>query len=205
MDHEMTFYHKHGRRGIFDDKENEVNQGESAGDSQDASDSPGFEVDLRVVKDTMSRRRKEADKAKVEIARFNPSMIKITNDRTKLLIESKTTLVKLIKEVPEKNKDYCYPWSTDHREQSNFVLSEARSKRFNAMMDVASCNLMDDDCSSNIDNNSNNNNNNDRPASWTRGTWIPPITDKKKRLPDIIYFITSQIRIIFIDFIFGTF
>ncbi|CEI90894.1 hypothetical protein RMCBS344292_16946 [Rhizopus microsporus] len=78
----------------------------------------------------MSRRRKEADKAKVEIARFNPSMIKITNDRTKLLIESKTTLVKLIKEVPEKNKDYCYPWSTDHREQSDFVLSEARSKRF---------------------------------------------------------------------------
>ena len=59
------------------------------------------------------------------------------------------------------------------------------------MMDVASCNLMDDDCSSNIDNNSNNNNNNDRPASWTLGTWIPPITDKKKRLPgmpDILYF-----------------
>ena len=94
---------------------NKLFRGESAGDSQDASDSPGFEVDLRVVKDTMSRRRKEADKAKVEIARFNPSMIKITNDRTKLLIESKTTLVKLIKEVPEKNKDYCYPWSTDHR------------------------------------------------------------------------------------------
>ncbi|RCH81494.1 hypothetical protein CU097_004579, partial [Rhizopus azygosporus] len=96
--------------------------GESAGDSQDASDSPGFEVDLRVVKDTMSRRRKEADKAKVEIARFNPSMIKITNDRTKLLIESKTTLVKLIKEVPEKNKDYCYPWSTDHSKATLFSL-----------------------------------------------------------------------------------
>lgn len=56
-------------------------------------------MDLRVVKDTMSRRRKEADKANVEIVRFNPSMIKI-NDRTKLLIESKTTLDKLIKEVP---------------------------------------------------------------------------------------------------------
>lgn len=79
---------------------NKVFRGKSVVDSHNASGDSGFKVDLRVVKDTMSRRRKEADKANVEIVRFNPSMIKITNDRTKLLIESKTTLDKLIKEVP---------------------------------------------------------------------------------------------------------
>ncbi|RCH97531.1 hypothetical protein CU097_015104, partial [Rhizopus azygosporus] len=57
----------------------------------------------------MSRRRKEADNANVEIARFNPSMIKITNDRTKLLIESKTLLDKLIKEVPYISQSIAIP------------------------------------------------------------------------------------------------
>lgn len=60
----------------------------------------------------------------------------------------------------------------------------------NATMDIVSCNLMNNDCGSDIDNSSNNNNN-DRPASWTRGTWVPPNTYKKKRLssiPDVLYF-----------------
>lgn len=50
----------------------------------------------------MSRIRKEADKANVEIARFSPSTIKIMSDRTKLHIESETVLDKLIKEAPQK-------------------------------------------------------------------------------------------------------
>ncbi|CAO3698699.1 unnamed protein product [Rhizopus stolonifer] len=83
--------------------------GESVGDSDDATSSSGFKVDLRVLKDTLSRRRKEADKANVEIAKGNASLIKVTSDRTKLHIESKVVLDKLIREVPEKDKNVCIP------------------------------------------------------------------------------------------------
>ncbi|PHZ11747.1 uncharacterized protein RHIMIDRAFT_244215 [Rhizopus microsporus ATCC 52813] len=150
--------------------------GESVGDSHDAISSAGFKVDLRVAKGTMSRRRREADKANVEIARLNPSMIKITNDRTKLHIEFKTVLDKLIKEVPQKVRSYRYLWPTDHRaipcslKLGAAVLPNhvARTKDFrevimlqykfkNATTEVASCDLINDDDSSDSDNNSNNN------------------------------------------------
>ncbi|KAG2224403.1 hypothetical protein INT45_002942, partial [Circinella minor] len=51
--------------------------------------SRGFKVDVRIVRDTLSRRRKEADQANVEMARKNPTISKTSSDRIKLLIESK--------------------------------------------------------------------------------------------------------------------
>lgn len=51
----------------------------------------------------------------------------------------------------------------------------------NATMDVASLSIVNDDDS----------NNSNGPASWVRGTWIPPNTNKKTKLPnipDILYF-----------------
>ncbi|KAI7856254.1 hypothetical protein BDC45DRAFT_567303 [Circinella umbellata] len=57
--------------------------------------SPGFKVDLRIVKDTLARRKKEADKGNVELARKDCSLSKTCSDRTKLLIESKCVLDRL--------------------------------------------------------------------------------------------------------------
>ncbi|KAG1465731.1 hypothetical protein G6F55_000946 [Rhizopus delemar] len=83
--------------------------GEIVGDSVNITDSAGFKVDLRALKDYLLRIKKEADKANCEVAKFDPSLIKITSDRTKLLIESKAVLDKLVGENPEKANDITIP------------------------------------------------------------------------------------------------
>lgn len=88
---------------------NKLFRGESVGDSGDVSDYSGFKIDSRVVKDILLRKRKEADKANCEVARINPGIIKITSDRTKLLIESKVVLDKLANGDPKRAKDICVP------------------------------------------------------------------------------------------------
>ncbi|CEP13341.1 hypothetical protein [Parasitella parasitica] len=82
---------------------------EHLGDSGDSSDNLGFKVDLRVVKDSLSRRKKEADKANCEISRIDPGLVKITNDRTKLLLESKAVLDKIVEEDPGRAKEISVP------------------------------------------------------------------------------------------------
>ncbi|KAG1235669.1 hypothetical protein G6F68_001680 [Rhizopus microsporus] len=62
--------------------------GESVGGSSGAADSPGFKVDLRVIKDTLSRRNKEADTDNMELTRMGASVVKTCSDKSKLLIES---------------------------------------------------------------------------------------------------------------------
>ncbi|KAI8379847.1 hypothetical protein EDC96DRAFT_434395 [Choanephora cucurbitarum] len=70
---------------------------------EDAEDkSTGIKVDLRLVKDTISRRKKEASKANVEVAKFGASPAKITTDSSKLFIESKIVIDNLAKEEPKK-------------------------------------------------------------------------------------------------------
>ncbi|ORE05196.1 hypothetical protein BCV72DRAFT_243024 [Rhizopus microsporus var. microsporus] len=83
-----------------------IKWGESIGNSGNVSDSPGFKIDLRVVKDTLLVRKKKADKANCEISRIDPDLVKITSDGTKLLIGSKTVLNKLLEEDPEKAKEF---------------------------------------------------------------------------------------------------
>ncbi|RCH97461.1 hypothetical protein CU097_012084 [Rhizopus azygosporus] len=75
--------------------------GESVGGSSGAADSPGFKVDLRVIKDTLSRRNKEADTDNMELARMGASVVKTCSDKSKLLIESKCILDCLVREHPE--------------------------------------------------------------------------------------------------------
>lgn len=79
------------------------------GDSGDSSDNLSFKVDLRVVKDTPSRRKKEADKANCGISRIDPGLVKITNDRTKLLLESKAVLDRIFEEDPGRAKEISVP------------------------------------------------------------------------------------------------
>lgn len=79
------------------------------GDSGESTINVGFKVDLRVVKDTLSRRRKEVDVANCEIFKINPSLIKITTDRTRLLIESKVVLDNMMKENPNRAKEISVP------------------------------------------------------------------------------------------------
>lgn len=88
---------------------NKLFRGEIVGDSVNITDSAGFKVDLRALKDFLLRIKKEADKANCEVAKFDPSLIKITSDRTKLLIESKAVLDKLVGENPEKANDITIP------------------------------------------------------------------------------------------------
>lgn len=88
---------------------NKLFRGEIVGDSVNITDSAGFKVDLRALKDYLLRIKKEADKANCEVAKFDPSLIKITSDRTKLLIESKAVLDKLVGENPEKANDITIP------------------------------------------------------------------------------------------------
>ncbi|CAO3684243.1 unnamed protein product [Rhizopus stolonifer] len=54
---------------------------ESAADTGDVSDSLGFKVDLRVMKDTLLRRKKEADKENCKISRIGLGLVKITSDK----------------------------------------------------------------------------------------------------------------------------
>ncbi|CEG84844.1 hypothetical protein RMATCC62417_18596 [Rhizopus microsporus] len=88
---------------------NKLLWGESMGNSGDVSNSPGFKFDLRVIKDTLLMKKKEADKANCEISRIDPGLVKITSDGTKLLIQSKTVLDKLLEEDPEKAKEISVP------------------------------------------------------------------------------------------------
>ncbi|RCH79269.1 hypothetical protein CU098_000311, partial [Rhizopus stolonifer] len=84
--------------------------GDTMGESADIENrTTGLKVDLRFLKDTLSRRRKEADKANCEVSKLGAGHIKITSDRTKLLIESKVILDHLIKEEPEKVKEIAVP------------------------------------------------------------------------------------------------
>lgn len=69
----------------------------------------GLKVDLRFLKGTLSRSRKEADKANCEVLKMGAGHIKATSDRTKLLIESKALLDHLIKEEPEDVKEIAVP------------------------------------------------------------------------------------------------
>ncbi|KAG1639251.1 hypothetical protein G6F44_008014 [Rhizopus delemar] len=69
----------------------------------------GLKVYLRFLKGTLSRRRKEADKANCEVSKMGAGHIKITSDRTKLLIESKAILDHLIKEELENVKEIAVP------------------------------------------------------------------------------------------------
>ncbi|CAO3690200.1 unnamed protein product [Rhizopus stolonifer] len=136
----------------------------------------------------------------------------VVNDRAKLHIESKIALDKLIKEVLGRTRNISIPslQITGAKATLCSLKSEAnglyvgvkedvtvipnhvsRIKDFrktvmllykfkNATMDVASFNLAND-----CDSNNNGSNNNNGPASWVRGTWIPPNTNKKTRLPNI--------------------
>lgn len=70
---------------------------ETIGDSGSLSKS-GFKVDLRVIRDVISKtnKRKEEDTANAEVARLDASIGKIDGDRCKLLLESKCVLDRLI-------------------------------------------------------------------------------------------------------------
>ncbi|KAI9276981.1 hypothetical protein BDA99DRAFT_532069 [Phascolomyces articulosus] len=79
-------------------------------DSSDIIDSPGFKVDLRIIKDTLSRRNKEMDKVNVEFTRRNCSFSKACSDRIKMLIESKCVLNGVITGNPYlKSKSFFAP------------------------------------------------------------------------------------------------
>lgn len=79
------------------------------GDSGDISDSLGFKVDLRIVKNTLSRKKKKTDNANCEVSRINLGLVKTTKDRTKLFIESKIVLDKIVKEDPGRAKEISVP------------------------------------------------------------------------------------------------
>ena len=70
---------------------------------EDAADkATGIKVDLRLVKDTLARRKKEASKANVEVAKFGARPMKITGDSSKLFVESKIVIDNLAKEEHKK-------------------------------------------------------------------------------------------------------
>ncbi|OBZ80833.1 hypothetical protein A0J61_11118 [Choanephora cucurbitarum] len=75
--------------------------GESMGEDT-ADKATGIKVDLRLVKDTLARRKKEASKANVEVAKFGASPMKITGDSSKLFVESKIVIDNLAKEEHKK-------------------------------------------------------------------------------------------------------
>ncbi|CEJ02322.1 hypothetical protein RMCBS344292_16329 [Rhizopus microsporus] len=82
---------------------------EFAGDSSEATDSPSFKADLKVVRDTLLRRNKEAGAGNMEIARMGASVIKACSDKTKLLIESKCVLDHLVRASPHWAMDVAVP------------------------------------------------------------------------------------------------
>ncbi|KAG2224394.1 hypothetical protein INT45_002933 [Circinella minor] len=84
--------------------------GESVADSTGVTESRGFTVDIRDVRDTLSRRRKEADQANVELGRKNLTISKASSDRIKLLIESKCVMDRLAKKIKHfKHHDIAIP------------------------------------------------------------------------------------------------
>lgn len=85
---------------IRDEEEIRLKWGESVGDSSGVSESRGFKVDVRAVYDQFSARKnqKEVDTANVEMARADASIGKITSDRTKLFIENKCVIDRLVLE-----------------------------------------------------------------------------------------------------------
>ncbi|CEJ04039.1 hypothetical protein RMCBS344292_18009 [Rhizopus microsporus] len=81
-----------------DEEEIRLKWGDSVGDSSGVSESIGFKVDVRAVYDRFSARKnlKEVDTANVEMARADASIGKITSDRTKLFIENKCVIDRLV-------------------------------------------------------------------------------------------------------------
>ncbi|KAG2224390.1 hypothetical protein INT45_002929, partial [Circinella minor] len=224
--------------------------GESVGDSSGVAESRGFKVDVRIVRDTLSRRRKEADQANVEMARKNPTISKTSSDRIKLLIESKCVLDRLAKEVkhfkhheivipalqlagprasfyslqlgsnglyigmkdvsgtvPNKKKDlYLFRRVVD-------LLFRFKVKRdiyiyiyicvcvwvggWQAALNVSEYTLTtadddDDDDYDDDDKNSDSNKESIDYLLWLRGTWIPPRSNIKKKLPSIPSILTAS-------------
>ncbi|EIE76421.1 hypothetical protein RO3G_01125 [Rhizopus delemar RA 99-880] len=134
--------------------------GEIVGDSVNITDSAGFKVDLRALKDYLLRIKKEADKANCEVAKFDPSLIKITSDRTKLLIEPKAVLDKLVGENPEKANDITIPGLQIIGTTSVFTKETVLLlyKFKNATIKVETFGLIGGNDSSS------------KPASWVQGT-----------------------------------
>ena len=74
-------------------------RGDSVGDSAKVTDGPdAFKVDVRVVRDIFSARqgKKESDTGNGELSRKGASVGKITDDKVKLLVESKCVLDRII-------------------------------------------------------------------------------------------------------------
>ena len=74
-------------------------RGDSVGDSAEAANGhDAFKVDVRVVRDIFSARqsKKESDAGNAELSRKDASVGKITDDKVKLLIESKCVLDRII-------------------------------------------------------------------------------------------------------------
>ncbi|KAG1470744.1 hypothetical protein G6F56_002505 [Rhizopus delemar] len=169
----------------------------------------GLKVDLRFLKDTLSRRSTEADKANCEVSKVGAGHIKITSDRTKLLIESKVILDHLIKEEPEKVKEIAVPalqlignrailYSINLTTNGLYVavkegtavipnhISHIKDFREVIMLLFKFKNATTDVMAFGLDSeNNNSNSSNSNSTSWVRESWIPPNTEKKKRLPDI--------------------
>ncbi|KAI8356667.1 hypothetical protein BD560DRAFT_335490 [Blakeslea trispora] len=169
--------------------------GEDAGDK-----ATGIKVDLRLVKDTLARRKKEASKANVEVAKFGASFTKITGDSSKLEIISKSLTLKFIIESFvcnfisltfgfTGNKIVLFSVTLEAngvyvavREKSAFIPSHVSHieelkrviklllKFKTATMDLMAFGLDGEDKHSSSN------------ISWLRGTWVPP-TREKKRLP----------------------
>lgn len=62
-----------------------------------------------MLKDTVSRVRKEADKANMELARLDAPLSKTASDRTKLLIESKCVLDQSVRENSHATEPIAIP------------------------------------------------------------------------------------------------
>ncbi|KAI8379846.1 hypothetical protein EDC96DRAFT_114937 [Choanephora cucurbitarum] len=76
--------------------------GESMGELVDEQQSS---TNMRLV----AKRRKEADKADIQVARFGSGAIKITSDKTKLFIESKMVIDHIAKEETAKAANIIVP------------------------------------------------------------------------------------------------
>ncbi|CEJ02319.1 hypothetical protein RMCBS344292_16327 [Rhizopus microsporus] len=195
--------------------------GESVGDSSGAADSPGFKVDLRVIKDTLSRRNKEADIGNMEIARMGASVVKTCSDKSKLLIESKCVLDCLAREHPEQacnivvpalqivgNKAVLFslrlvaPGLYVAVKETAASISSSMSK-LKDFRDVAKLLFKFKEATISVANirlqggdnstsiSTSNNSNNSDTISWLRGTWIPPRGNMKKMVPDVPHVLVS--------------
>ncbi|CDH50604.1 predicted protein [Lichtheimia corymbifera JMRC:FSU:9682] len=82
-----------------DEQDLRLKWGDSMGYSAEVADGhDAFKVDVRVVRDIFSARqsKKESDTGNVELSRKGASISKITDDKFKLLIESKCVLDRIM-------------------------------------------------------------------------------------------------------------